>query len=64
VEKDVLGLDIPMDDVAVMHELNGMAHLLGDASNLLLGKATFRFEIIVDVACTAQFEDEVKVVLI
>lgn len=36
VEEDVFGLDVPVDDVAVVHELYGVAHLLDDRSRLLL----------------------------
>lgn len=64
MEEDVLGLDIAVDDIAVVHELDGVADLLDDSAHLLLSKPPLAAEAGVDVAAPAELEHEVEVVLV
>lgn len=49
VEKDVLRFDVPVDDVAVVHELYRMAHLLYHRSHLLLWETALCTKGVVDI---------------
>jgi hypothetical protein len=60
----VFGLDVPVDDVAVVHELDSVAHLLEDAADAVFGEAAVLLEGGVDVASAADLEDEVDVVFV
>lgn len=41
MEEDVLGLDVAVQDVIVVHVLHRMADLLDDTPDPVLGEATF-----------------------
>ena len=64
MEEDVLRLDVAVDDVAVVHELDGVADLLDDAAHLLLGEPSLAAQAAVDVASAAQLQHQVQVVLV
>jgi hypothetical protein len=53
VEEDVFRLDVPVDDVTVVHELHRVARLLDHRTRLLLPKTTLRTQCVVDVAAAA-----------
>lgn len=64
MKKYVFRFDIAMDNITVMHELDCMGNLLYDASYFLLGKSAFTSKVVVDIASTAQLQNQVKVLLI
>jgi hypothetical protein len=64
VIEDVFGFDIPMDDIAIMHELNGMANLLYHTLYLLFRKSSLAPQVVVDVASATELEDQVEVLLV
>lgn len=49
----VFRLDVSVDDITVMHELNGMTDLFKYIFYFLLWKAPFILEVIVDIPTTA-----------
>lgn len=55
MEENILGFDISVYDIAVVHELNSMADLFDDASNLLLSESAFVSEVIIDISTAAKF---------
>lgn len=64
MEEDVLGLDVTMDDVAVVHELDGMADLLDNPAHFFLSEPSLAAEAGVYVSAAAELEHEVEVFLI
>lgn len=64
MEEDVLGLDVTMDDVTVVHELDDMADLLDNPAHFLLSEPSLIAEAGVDVSAAAELEHEVEVFLI
>lgn len=43
-----------MDDVVIVHKLNGKTHLFDDVANPLLVQSAFFFENVISVASTAE----------
>ena len=64
MKQDVLRLDITMDDIAVMHELNSMADLSDHTPYFFLRKTALFLQGRINVAPTAWFENEIKVVFV
>ena len=64
MKQDVLRLDVPMDDVVVVHEVKGVADLLNDPSDLLFLKATFLLQLVIEVASWTVLQHQVEVLLV
>ncbi len=55
MEEDIFWFYVPVDDIAVVHELDGMADLPCNFPDFLLGEATLTSQIVVDITATAEF---------
>ena len=64
MEQYVFRFDVPVDDIAVMHEFYGVADLPRDAPDPLLSEAALLLEAVVDIPAAAEFKHQVEVVLI
>lgn len=64
MKQDILRLDIPVDDITIVHELNRVADLPRDTPHALLAETALFFEVVVDVPAAAELQHEVKVVLV
>ena len=64
MKQDILRLDIPMDDITIVHELNRVADLPRDASHSLLPETALLLEVVVNVPAAAELQHEVEVILI
>lgn len=59
MKQDILWLDIPVDDIAVVHELYRVADLTSDAPDPFLPETALFLEVIVDIPSAAEFQHEV-----
>ena len=57
MQKDVLGLDVSVDDVAIMHKLNGVADLSYHCADPFLMKSSLFPQVGVDIAPATGFQD-------
>lgn len=64
MKQNVLGFDIAMNDITVMHELNCVADLTDHSSDFLFRKTALFFERRVYIASTARLQDQIKVILV
>lgn len=64
VEQDVFGLEVAVDDVAVVHELHGLADLLHHQPRLLLLEPPVLLQRGVHVPPAAQLHRQVEVLLV
>lgn len=64
MEKNVLRFYISVDDIAIVHEFNGMADLSHHSSDFFLRKSALFSQGWVDITSAAGLKDEVKVVLV
>ena len=64
MQQDVLGFDIPVDDVAVVHELDCVAHLPHHVLNSFLLEAALLSQGGVHVSTAAGLQDEVEMVIV
>jgi hypothetical protein len=64
LKQNVLRLDVSVNDVIIVHEIDGVRYLSGDASHFIFGELLFLLEVSVEVASEAVFEHEVKVFLV
>jgi hypothetical protein len=53
VKQQVFQLEVSMDDVVVMHELDGKAHLSDDVAHPLLMQSSLLLQTLIDVPTTA-----------
>ena len=63
MEKDVLGLEVAVQDIVVVHILHSVADLLDDQPDLVLGEAALLFEVVVHVPVGAELQQQVEVVV-
>ena len=64
MEQYVFRFDVPVDDIAIVHEFYGVADLPRDAPDPLLSEAALLLEAVVDIPAAAEFQHQVEVVLI
>jgi hypothetical protein len=64
VEDYVFRFEVPVDDIVVVHELHGIAHLLDDRPDFVLGHGTTESEVLVEIAAPAQLHQKVEVVVL
>lgn len=64
MHEDIFWFDIPVDDVTVVHKLDGVAHLFENIASFFFWESSLFLKIAVDVATAAQLEDEVEIFLI
>jgi hypothetical protein len=62
--EDVLWLDVPMDNITIVHKFNCVANLLHDVSHLLLWKSAITPKTIINVSTAADLHDEVEILLV
>lgn len=63
VHKEVLGFEVAVDDVLLVHELESFCNLADDVRRFLLGQFAFLLDLL-QRAIGQQFKDEVEIVLI
>lgn len=56
MQKDVLGLEVSMQDVVPMHVLYALANLLDVFSHYLLGEPTNFLQVLIEILAQAGFE--------
>lgn len=64
MKQNVLGFDVAMNDITVMHEFNCVADLTDHSSDFLFRKTALFFERRVYIASAAWFQDQIKVILV
>ena len=64
MKQNIFRLDISMNNVTVMHELDGVTDLFDDLLHLFLLKSALIFQLAVDVPAKAEFQNEVEVIFI
>ena len=64
MKQNVLGFDIPVNNILIMHELNCMANLLHHFSHLLFSKTAILPQRCIDISTAAWLKDQVKMVLV
>ncbi len=64
MEKDVLGFEIPVDDIVIVHELKRVADLADDGLDFSLGQDFLPPQVGIKVARKAQFQHQVNVGLV
>ena len=64
MQKYILGFYVSVDDIAVVHELDGVADLSGHCANLFLLESAILAERGVDVAAAAGFQHEVEMLFV
>lgn len=64
MEEYILGFEVAMEYVVILHVLYCMAHLLDDASDFILWESALQPEVLVEGARRAQLHEKVEVCLV
>jgi len=64
MKQNVLGFNISMNYIAIMHKLNSMTNLSDHPSHSLLCKTTLFPQRRIDISSAAGFENEIKIILV
>ncbi len=64
MEEDVLGLEISVQNIVIVHILNSVTNLLDNASNFFLGEPALEFQVLVKVSTGTQLHQEVETALV
>lgn len=64
MNKDIFGLQVPVDNVVIVHEVNGVRDLLRDVLDFFLWKVRLVIEVGKKIAPWAELKHQIKVLLV